>query len=182
MTFPGPHKGIIATNNLLLDKKVKYYSEVFVSHEHIADIAALALALENNQETLEIYAHKIVDYSFRFANALHRYGVKVLFPEKGFTKTHQIWIDAGDTKEEVHKIVSRLASYGLIVNSIVIPVIEKWGIRIGVNEIAQKLSPEEVEQLAYYFALVFNGTIKEEQCAELYEFIKLYNEKVSILQ
>lgn len=180
-TFPGPHKGIIATNKLLISKQMKFYSEVFISHEHICDTAILALTLENNKHQLKKYASRTIENAYVFAENLYKNDINVLFRNLGFTRTHQIWIDVADSKDEVYEIVERLASYGIVVNAIILPVISKWGIRVGMNEISQRLSANDVAELALYFALICKNSITKDQGKILVGIIKKYHRKRSIL-
>ena len=181
-TFPGPHKGIIATNNLLLSKKIKFYTSVFVSHEHIADIAALAILLERNRYTFNKYAERIVKNANIFGKTLLNQGLNVIFDKRGVTQTHQVWIVVSDKKEETLDIVNKLAFYGINVNTILIPFTKKWGIRVGVQEISQKWEEDEVMDLALIFSKIYKDKLQSEDNDLLKNLIQKYHFAESIIK
>ncbi len=134
-TFPGPHKGIIATNRRLLDLKLDSTSYHFTSHHHIADVACLGLVAENGKDYFLNYAKKTIENAKYLGKLLEEKGINVQFSEKGYTQTHQIWLDIGSAKE-VNRVTSSLEELGIILNSLNIPSLSgSLGIRIGTQEI-----------------------------------------------
>lgn len=157
-TLPGPHKGIIATNKALYSKLFNHFWPLFISHHHIADVAALGIMIELLKDSIQQYAEQVVLNAKLLALKLFEGGMKVQCRNKGFTNTHQIWIDVG-SKDEVFECVKRFANYGIILNAVKIPTLNNnWGIRIGVQEVTFKgFNEDEIELLSEIILRVYNN-------------------------
>lgn len=134
-TIPGPHKAFIATNDDELAISIANHASSFVSHDHPADTAALAITLLEMQDEWESYADKTIHNAQTLASQLHKHGLPVLFPERNFTECHQIWIDTFPAID-AYEAVMKLAQCGIITNTFYAPTVpDRLSMRIGVQEI-----------------------------------------------
>lgn len=131
-TFPGPHKGVVLTNNKWLNNLYRMTCDIYVSHHHMADVATLMLLLDQGQEFFNNYAKQLVENSTTFFNECKKYGVSAIGG-----KTHQIWIDLNDTLE-YSTIVNSLKEEGIVVNEIEIPFSGHKGLRLGLQEVTYR--------------------------------------------
>ncbi|MEM2937367.1 MAG: hypothetical protein QXJ63_02320 [Candidatus Bathyarchaeia archaeon] len=135
-SFFGPQGGII-----LADKKhgeiikEKIYPR-FVDNAHWNRIAALTLALAEMKNFGKAYAEQVVRNSKALAKALHDYGFPVICLNLGFTKSHQVILDFGDSKHG-RMIAEKLQRANIIVDRV---------IRIGTCEVTRR-GMKEAEML-----------------------------------
>lgn len=156
-TLPGPHKGIIATNNYLLATKIDAISYHFTSHHHIAEVACLGLILARGRHFFEHYGAKVIYNAQSIGKILSNRGIKVEFPKYNYTKTHQIWLDLGDL-DNVNRVTKQLYQLNIILNCINIPSLGRQGIRIGTQEITHLgIKDEGIEELSHIIADVALG-------------------------
>lgn len=133
-TVPGPHKAFITTNDAEEYEKIERASKVFVSHDHAGDVAALALVLEEMRGRWPRYAAQVVKNAQALAQALDAKGLTVLASERGFTKSHQLWIDTAPHTDAFEAVLA-LARANIIVNTINAPgLADRLALRIGVQE------------------------------------------------
>ena len=127
-SFFGPQGGII-----LADKehgellKEKIYP-AFVDNAHWNRIAAMAVALGEMKKFGKAYATQIVRNSQTLAKALNDYGLPVICPHLGFTRSHQVILDYGDY-EKGRAIATKLQRVNIIVDCVV---------RIGTCEVTRR--------------------------------------------
>ncbi|WP_075884037.1 hypothetical protein [Candidatus Protochlamydia sp. W-9] len=152
-TLPGPHKGIIATNNYLLATKIDATSYHFTSHHHIADVACLGLVLERGRHFFQQYGKKIIENAQMMGKILSNRGIKVEFAKYNYTQTHQIWLDLGDL-DNVNRVTKNLYEIDILLNSVSIPSLQgRWGIRIGTQEITHLgIKEEGLKELSHIIA------------------------------
>ncbi|HEU5377697.1 MAG TPA: hypothetical protein VFV38_19910 [Ktedonobacteraceae bacterium] len=151
-TYPGPHKGIIVTNNEALHANIEENSMYFVSHHHAADIVALALATQAFEENREHYARQVITNAQTLGNELFERGFQVCAAHKGFTASHQLWIDIANICHPFD--ASRLLlETGIVVNAIDIPYIpSKLGVRLGTQEVTHLgMKETEMAEIARIF-------------------------------
>lgn len=159
-TLPGPHKGFIATNDREGFRLVEAWSDVFVSHDHAGDVAALAIVLEEMRDSWGAYADRVVENATHLARELDSRGFRVLAKKLGFTRSHQVWVDTFP-HEDAFEAVKLLARSNIITNTIQAPSLpERLALRVGVQE------------LSYLGA----GTEVMQEIAELFEKIIIKNE------
>lgn len=158
-TLPGPHKGVIATNRAIFAKMFDHYWPLFISHHHMADVAALGIALETLGEQIVPFAEGVVANAQTLALRLFEGGIRTLGREPNFTATHQIWLDLGG-KENVVDFATRLADLGVIANALAIPALNnEWGLRIGVQEVSYLgYREQDMNELADIILAVFHDT------------------------
>lgn len=173
-TIPGPHKGFIATNDMVQAEKIIPYARKFVSHDHGGDIAALAIILEEMEDRWPSYAAQIVRNSQKLGRLLSEKGFLVAAPELGFTKTHQLWLDIAPYIDafEATKILARC---NIIVNATNAPSVSgRLSLRIGVQEITYLGATEKIiEEIADIFGRIFiNKCCSEEEIKQRVADIK----------
>jgi glycine hydroxymethyltransferase len=152
-TFPGPHKAILFTNNAEVSERLTSVAVNMISHHHMSDVIALTITLI---EFLECggteYASRILENAQAFAYELDQRGINVQGKKRGFTQTHQVWIDTSPFLS-AHESASRLFDSGLIVNPFdPLPSLNGPGIRMGLNEPTRLgLREEHMKLFADYF-------------------------------
>lgn len=155
-TIPGPHKAFIATNDEDNFLRVEKCSNIFVSHDHGADVAALAIVLEEMRGRWQTYAGQVINNAQFLASALDEKGFTVIAKNLGFTKSHQIWLDIAPQMDPF-KAAMTLADCNIIVNTISAPsVAGRLALRIGVQEATYLGATEKTMQsIAEIFEKIF---------------------------
>ncbi|MFY9462060.1 MAG: hypothetical protein WAP51_02570 [Candidatus Sungiibacteriota bacterium] len=164
-TIPGPHKAFIATNDEELYKRLLGWSGGFVSHDHGADVAALAIVLEEMRGKWESYAAQVIKNAQYFARRLAEKGFNLFASKLGFTKSHQLWIDIGAHMEAFDAAMA-LSRCNIIVNTYKLPAVtERWALRLGVQEVTYLGAKErEMEALADMFEkILITRSVSEEE-------------------
>ena len=111
-TFPGPHRGLLATRDETVHALLREAQVMMVSSHHFATaLAAARTALE-----FELYGHgyatAVIANARVLAGALADHGFDVAGAESGFTDTHQVWVRL----EDPFGVSDRLARWGIRVN------------------------------------------------------------------
>ena len=137
-TFPGPHKGFLATNREDIAKKVNTTASHFVSHHHSSELVSLALSLfEFDQCGGDQYARRVIENSQLFAQLLHSSGINVAAAGQGFTGCHQIWVTP-QKDSDVSCLARNFEYCGLILNVFSsLPGIDQPSFRISLAEITR---------------------------------------------
>ncbi|MFJ2478181.1 hypothetical protein ACIOWI_35350 [Streptomyces sp. NPDC087659] len=154
-TYPGPHKGVLATNRPDLAARLDEHASHFVSHHHPADVASLAVAVAEMDERGRAYALRTVANARRLGAALAERGFTVCGAERGFTDCHQLWVDIAPLMDA--EAASRLLfEAGLVVNAIPIPTVAApAGLRLGMQEMSWAgMGEAETDEIAEVFAAV----------------------------
>jgi len=120
-TFPGPQGGLALTNS---EEKAEMLGEMLlfdfdrgiglVDNPHANRIAALGIVLEEMLAHGKEYASQIVRNARKLASALHEMGMPVKFPEKGFTRSHQVLLDMGPGDAE--EFCGRMENQGIFID------------------------------------------------------------------
>lgn len=162
-TIPGPHKAFIATNNQTFFKKITEASYTFVSHDHVADIAALGIVLELMEKRWNQYAENIVKNAQSFGKQLKTLGFFVSGEDRGYTQTHQIWVST-EPFMDAFDAVKRLAKCGIITNTFEIPGGKgKLSLRVGVQELTfLGATIQTFEQIAGLFKRIIIDKLPDE--------------------
>lgn len=152
-TIPGPHKGFIATNDEEAHERIKRTSSVFVSHDHGADVAALAVVLEEMSGRWQSYSAQVIKNAQYLANAMDARGFTLAAKEQGFTKSHQLWIDIAPLQDPFEAVLA-LARCNIIINTIRAPSIAApLALRLGVQELTHAGAGEDhMGEIADIFA------------------------------
>ncbi len=151
-TFYGPQGGIILTDSDEHAETMSQYLDIdletgigLVDNPHVNRIAALGIALEEMIQD-EDYGKRIVKNSKALAKALDDLGVPIKFKERGYTKSHQIFIDEG--WDFAGKLCSELEKHGIF--------IDRTG-RIGTGEVTHSgMDPEDMEEIAQKISRVYH--------------------------
>lgn len=135
-TYPGPHKGLLATNDTGLAARLDEHASHFVSHHHPADVVALAVAAVEMDTRGITYARTTVDNARCLGAALAERGFAVCGEKGGFTDCHQLWIDI-EPLMDAEEASRRLFAAGIVVNAIPLPhITASAGLRLGVQEVS----------------------------------------------
>lgn len=154
-TYPGPHKGVLATNDAGLAARLDEHASHFVSHHHPADVVALAVAAAEMDTHGPQYAHATVANARRLGAALAGHGFTVCGEKAGFTDCHQLWIDIAPLMD-AEEASRRLFEAGIVVNAIPLPhITAPGGLRLGVQELTWAGMREDgIDELAEIFTAV----------------------------
>lgn len=154
-TYPGPHKGLLATNDAELAARLNEHASHFVSHHHPADVVALAVAAAEMDARGAAYAHTTVANARRLGAALAERGFTVCGEKGGFTDCHQLWIDIAPLMD-AEAASRRLVEAGIVVNAIPLPhIAAPAGLRLGVQEVSWAgMGAAEMDELAEIFTAV----------------------------
>lgn len=154
-TYPGPHKGLLATNDAGFAARLDEHASHFVSHHHPADVVALAVAAAEMDARGQQYAHATVANARRLGAALAVRGFTVCGEKAGFTDCHQLWIDIAPFMD-AEDASRRLFEAGIVVNAIPLPhITAPAGLRLGVQELTWAGMREDgIDELAEIFTAV----------------------------
>ncbi|MEW1739297.1 hypothetical protein AB0346_25430 [Nocardia beijingensis] len=152
-TWPGPTgKGIVATNDAGVANRIDDHAAGWISHSHLADTAALAFSVAWMTDHARDYATAVVANARRLAAALTEQGFTVCAAARGYTQSHQVWVDINRICPA--ETASRLLyDAGIVVNAIDIPYLNAPGLRLGVQELTfTGLDEHGVDELAVLIA------------------------------
>jgi glycine hydroxymethyltransferase len=166
-TFPGPQGGLIFTRNEELFRKIRPgFTPSVVGNYHPERMPAMAAALVEMAELGPACMRQTIRNSRALGKALHDQGMDALFPERGFSSSHQVVLDVGrygDGKD----IADRLEEANIICGATVLPKDRKTkgqsrsGLRIGTQEITRiGMVESDMENVAKFMKRVV--TDKEE--------------------
>lgn len=128
-TFFGPMGGLILSNREDLMEKIDgEISHRFLDNPHLNRVAALGVALEETKKHGKRYAKQVASNAKALASALQQPLYPVKRTRKGFTMSHQVYLDFGGYKRGA-QVRDRLEKAGIIVDS---------GVRLGTNEVTRR--------------------------------------------
>ncbi|MHA2406809.1 MAG: serine hydroxymethyltransferase [Candidatus Ranarchaeia archaeon] len=175
-TLFGPQHGMVLAK--------KEYSEVIkkctfpglTSNHHLHNVAGLAVALCEVLAFGKDYAKQVIKNAQAFGKALNSRGFNVLGSNRGFTKSHQLWVSVADTPMRLGSVVeNRLEEANIIINRNLLP----WdlregrdykkpsGIRLGTSEVTRLgMKEDQMDQIAEWFSQVIIKGKKPSQVAE----------------
>jgi glycine hydroxymethyltransferase len=152
-SFFGPQGGIILANKEPGEFLKEKIYPAFVDNAHWNRIAALTLALAEMKNFGHDYASQIVRNSKTLAKSLSDLGFPVVCKHLGFTKSHQVIVDYGDSKK-ARSVAERLQRANIIVDTV---------IRVGTCEVTRR-GMKEADMLR--IAELFRRVIVEEEKPE----------------
>jgi glycine hydroxymethyltransferase len=168
----GPQGGVVLTNSRScyedLDKMLGFDVDegiALVDNPHVNRIAALGLALEEISEDQD-YADRVVGNVKALAFALDDLGVPVKFKERGYSESHQLFLDM--KFEEAQALCLRLEQHGIFIDI---------AGRMGVAEITHKgMKPEDMDFIAHAISDVFFDRVKDDLKSKIREFTRKISE------
>jgi glycine hydroxymethyltransferase len=171
-TFFGPQKSLILfkDNGDLVQAVQSTAANITVSNTHLHHILGLYIACLELKTFGKEYALKTIQYAQYFAKMLDESGFNVVETDRGYTESHQIWIDC-ENRNNAEKMFVKLSDAHISTNLIFLPH-GRWGIRLGVAELvrrgAEMFHIEKLVELmkASVFSEADNNKIANE-CLEL---------------
>jgi glycine hydroxymethyltransferase len=136
-SFPGPHRGVLATNDDTVHEAFRAESARWVSHHHPGHTLALAITLAELRDGWRDYAASVVGNARAFAESLFDLGVPVYGSGFGFTECHQVFIDVAEIMDP-RDAAGRLLEAGIRMNAIDIPQLRRGGLRAGLQELTRR--------------------------------------------
>ncbi len=147
-TFYGPQGGLILTDSDGCYDRLKEYQDIdldtgigLIDNPHVNRIAALGVAIEEIMDD-EDYGDRVVSNAKALAKALDDLDVPMRFKEKGYTESHQIFLDMDwDESEEFCKRLEKEDIFIDISGRIGVAEVTHEGYEEDdMNEIAQSIS------------------------------------------
>lgn len=135
-TFPGPQKGFVATRSASHWATFCRTQGNVISSHHSGAAASLALALaEFVVQGGREYADATVANAKSLGQQLTALGLEVYAGERGYTESHQLWIDTTTTGLAASDVAQRLFEAGIRVTDLPrMPGIGGPGLRLGLQE------------------------------------------------
>lgn len=133
-SFPGPQKAIFLGNAESIRQKVDdVLFPRFSSNFHLHHVLSLYGAVLEALVFGEAYARNIIENSQELARCLYEAGLPVMAVNRGFTQSHQVWLDMS-----VENVV-RMNANGIRATAFVIPGTDgkEKGVRIGTQAITR---------------------------------------------
>ncbi|MFW5904240.1 MAG: serine hydroxymethyltransferase [Candidatus Saliniplasma sp.] len=154
-SFYGPQGGIILTNSKEYADKIRIYQDKepgigagLVNNPHVNRIAALGIALEEILED-DQYGKKVVKNAKTLASSLDDLGVPMRFSNRGYTESHQIFLDM-DT-ETSEKFCRKLEKENIFIDT---------SGRIGVAEVTHRgMDEHDMEKIAKKIAMIYQNFV-----------------------
>jgi glycine hydroxymethyltransferase len=152
-TFPGPHRGIIVTNEGSLHERM---TEILLpapylqSSHHAGTAAALCVALLEMRATGPEFARAIVANSQVLASGLLERGVGLVGSETGLPRSHQVVLDCGGLgSDRGVQVCHVLESVGVLADVVV---------RLGTQQLTRLgMRGEEMKEIADIVARAVRG-------------------------
>ncbi len=120
-SFYGPQGGVILTNSDEHHDRLREFMDVdtdtgigLVDNPHVNRIAALGIAAEEMLED-QGYGKRVITNARDLATALQELGVPVKFAERGFTGSHQVFLDV--TPEDALRLCHLLEKEGIFIDT-----------------------------------------------------------------
>ncbi len=151
-SFYGPQGGIILTNKKEYAEKIRPYQDKepgigagLVNNPHVNRIAALGIALEKMLED-EQYGEMVIKNAKALALSLENFGVPMRFSNKGYTESHQIFLDIDSNSSE--KFCRKLEKENIFIDT---------SGRIGVAEVTHRgMNEDDMVKIAKKIAKIYH--------------------------
>lgn len=131
-SFPGPQKAIILFNDEEVYKLIKEEKNVKISSVHTGGILALLITILEMKKYGMTYAKDVLTKTQIFAKQLQE-NLQVIGPAPKLTYTHQVCIEVLDEKYATKS----LADIGIITVPMKVPLRNKFGLRLGIQELCR---------------------------------------------
>jgi glycine hydroxymethyltransferase len=138
-TMFGPQGGLILTNDHEIMSRIEERTLYrFVDNFQLNRVAALGVALEEIRKHGRTYARNVIQNSKALAIALNKEGLPVVGATKGFTESHQVFLDYDGRGTAVR---NDLETNGIISDS---------RVRLGTNEVTRRgMQRKEMTTIAH---------------------------------
>lgn len=159
-TLPGPHKGVLASNDPDWFGALRQAEVDLISSQHFGAILSLGIVLKEMRDLGgREYAGQTVANARRLAGALQAGGFEVFAADRGFTASHQIWMRSDGLGVDAPAAAQRLFAAGIRINNLGwMPGFNGPALRVGVNEATYHgLREAEMERLGELFTRVARG-------------------------
>ncbi|WP_346777997.1 serine hydroxymethyltransferase [Paraburkholderia sp. Ac-20347] len=181
-TFSGPQGGIICWDDGQFSERITdTIFPVLTGSHQINRVAALAVAASEMLEFGPAYMRQVVANAQALAGFLDERGMKVLYGDRGYTRTHQIVVDstpAGSGREAVH----RLEAANIICNEMPLPWDDveaeggETGIRLGTVEVTRRgMGVPEMEWIAEQISRVLRGEEPSASARKIADFVSQFD-------
>lgn len=132
-SFPGPHKGFIAANDISLSEYIEEKISDFISSDHSHHLLALWVAINE----FEVFGSKFVEQCIlnlqTFGAALESRNLKPVKIENNYGDSLQTWLPFPGELEARNAFL-KLEKVGIYTNFKPLPFDIGWGFRIGIQE------------------------------------------------
>jgi len=151
-SFYGPQGGLILTDSDHQAELISDYLDIdletgigLVDNPHVNRIAALGVAIEEMLDDQD-YGKRVVENAKELAKSLDDLGVPVKFKEKGYTESHQIFLNLKE--EESFELCKKLEKENIFIDI---------GGRIGVAEVTHRgMNEVDMQEIAHRISDVYN--------------------------
>lgn len=143
----GPQKALLATNNKEVFERIQKKCSIFISNNHPADVAALAVVLTEfkifgYQYAVDLQNNANVLAESLIANGVLVYECRSQNNDPRSTLSQHVWIDCEAMEWSAEEAVQALAQAGIIVNTLFLPRAGKKkngsrGLRLGTTEVTR---------------------------------------------
>ncbi|MBP3486984.1 MAG: amino acid hydroxymethyltransferase [Roseburia sp.] len=157
-TLPAPACGLIMTNNITYEEKLKHnITPHFLRNTQPNHIAALLMALIEQETFGKQYQEKVVFFANTLANELEQLDFRLAKLQSCiYTYTHQIFILMGNT--ETDNFYYKAKKYNITLNAKHKRLFSNDGIRLGTQQIARyNWTCEDISMLAQLLYFVNRG-------------------------
>lgn len=156
-TFPGPQGGIILCNDEEIFKRIRVslYPALITNH-HANRVASLGAAFIEMIEFGEAYHEQIIKNSQALGKALYNLGLKALYPEFNFSRSHVVLVDVKEISNG-SEAASLLEAANIILGATTTPIdaergTKHNGLRIGTQEITRAgMKEKDMSEIAIFF-------------------------------
>jgi len=172
----GPVGRMILTNDEVLAREVLQLTyPAFIQTRDQNKYAAAAYVLAEMLEFGKEYARQIVSNAKALARALDREGFDIVGKDKGYTMTHQVFIDAKDLGAA--KVEKACLECNLLLHKTYLLGDEKTGVprglRLSVQETTRLgMKEKEMEQVAHFIRRAVDGEETDKIADKIEEFLK----------
>lgn len=154
----GPQGGVMMTNSAEHHEALLKYFEVdietgigLVDNPHVNRIAALGVAFEELLED-QGYGKRVIENAQALAKALDDLGVPVKFKDKGYTRSHQVFIDIDP--DRAREFCHELETVGIFIDE---------EARLGTAEVTHRgMGTAEMGTIAQLLAEAYSNGISDE--------------------
>ncbi len=132
-SFPGPQKGIVILREYSETLNSSFHP-ILASNIHLHHILSLLGTLCEFEEFGQGYGTDTISNARYFAEELLEMDVEVMFPEKSYTGTHQLWLKV-QNQTSGSLLFAKFQEAGILLNFVKFPFGLGYGFRLGLAEL-----------------------------------------------